>query len=171
MKKWITILLMLLLMMPLFATNGDVLNIGGIVPLILNLTVAPSANSDNLTLVGDPATPVTATIAGLTIETNNSAGWELWVYSNNADGGSCALINDDADEFSYVLDYTGSSGTLSEDDVAVAASTGTMYGEAESGAGALRYDDTGNLEITYTPQLDNPAGYYTDQLTIVLRAK
>ena len=171
MKKWILILLIIMLAMPVFATNGDVLNIGGIVPLILNLTVTPTAISDNLTLVGDPATPTTAVIAGLVIETNNSAGWELWVYSNNADGGSCALINDDGDEFTYVLDYTGSSGANSSDDVAVTATDGTMYGEAEVGAGALRYDDTGNLEITYTPQLDNPAGYYSDQLTIVLRAK
>ena len=169
MKKTIFILIAFLFLMPLYASNGDTLNIGGVVPLILNLTVTPDANSDNLDLVDSAGpTSVTPTIAGLVIETNNSAGWELWVYSNNADGGSCALINDDGDEFAYTLNYTGTGGGAA---AAVTATTGTKFGEATSSDTTARYDDTGNLVINYSQQADKPAGYYTDQLTIVLRAK
>ena len=169
MKKWITILLMSLLVLPMFASNGDTLNIGGVVPLQLDLAVAPDANCDNLDLV-DAAGPtaVTPIIAGITITTNNSAGWELWIYSNNADAGSCALINDDGDEFAYTLNYTGTGGGAA---AAVTAATGTMYGEALSTDLLTRYDDTGNIVINYNQEADKPAGYYTDKLTIVLRAK
>ncbi len=168
MKKGIIVILAAVTALPLFASNGDTLNIGGVVPLILNLTVTPAANYDNLDLVDAAAGSVTATLAGIVIATNNSAGWELWITSTNADGGSCALINDDGDEVTYTLAYTGTGGAAT---TAVVATTGTMYGEAISTDTAERYDDTGNLTITYTQGADYPSGYYSDQLTIVLRAK
>ncbi|MBU8913877.1 MAG: hypothetical protein KOO61_07630, partial [Spirochaetales bacterium] len=68
-----------------FAANGDTLNIGGQVPLILTLTVTADAAADNLTLVtAGVDAPVTAAIATINISTNNTGGWELWVFSANS---------------------------------------------------------------------------------------
>ncbi len=160
MKKWITILLITMLAMPLFASNGDTLNIGGVVPLQLDLTVDPVPYSpDDLTLVAGVTTAVTALgIADIGIATNNTAGWELWVMSANA--GS--LLNDDGDNVDYTLTYDGSGGVTA----AVPIVAGTKLGEAGTDV-----DESALLSINYSQEPDYPAGYYTDQLTIILRAK
>ncbi len=159
MKKLIIVLLMCLLMMPLFASNGDTLNIGGVVPLQLDLVVDPSAYSpDDLVLVAGATTSVTPTIADIDIATNNTAGWELWVMSSN----NASLLNDDNDAVAYTLTYGGTGGTTS-----APTTTGVKLGEAASDV-----DETGQLLIiNYDQEPDYPAGYYTDQLTIILRAK
>jgi hypothetical protein len=168
MKKLLLFLLLPLLALPLFASNGDTFNIGGVVPLILELTVTPTDPFDNLTLVGSTA-PITVPIASIAITTNNSAGWELWITSVNVDAGnSCALYSDDGDQVDYTLTYAGTNGLAT---TAVAANPGTEYGSADNTDTAERYSDTGTLSIIYNQSTSYPAGYYADQLTVVLRAK
>jgi hypothetical protein len=167
MKRILTFLWAAALVMPVFASNGDTLNIGGVVPLILNLTVTPTDPYDNLDLMSDPAADVNVQIADITIETNNSAGWELWITSNNSDDGNQALVSGDGDTIAYSLTYSGTNGLS---DQAVTATTGNMFGYTESGDANV-YDEASTLTINYQQGVDYPAGYYSDQLTIVLRAK
>lgn len=143
-----------------FASNGDTINIGGMVPLRLDLTVVVDDDAANLQLEGDEA--VTPEIALITISTNNSAGWELWVYADNAGAAGTALMNAEGDPISYTISYGGTNGTAGE-----ITDAGLMVGENTDAAG----DDDANLSIAYTQQEDFLAGYYSDQLAIVLRAK
>ncbi|MFP4113435.1 MAG: hypothetical protein ACOC2Y_03930 [Spirochaetota bacterium] len=147
-----------------FAANGDTLNIGGHVPLALDLTVTASGVADNLplTIAGVDA-PTTQTIATIDVTTNNTAGWELWVFSENADPTDTGLINADLDEITYEIEYLG-AGTTGAVDI---PDTGALVGEATSDLA-----QTGEtLQITYTQSEGHNAGYYSDQLAIVLRAK
>ena len=143
-----------------FAANGDSINIGGQVPLILDLTVVPDAAADNLTLVGAAAT-VNPTIATITIATNNTLGWELWVFSTDLDGTS-SLINADGDQIDYTISYAG-AGTQP---TATIPAIGLQVGAEGDATG-----DTAALSITYDLATTYPAGYYSDSLTIVLRAQ
>lgn len=147
-----------------FAANGDTLNIGGQVPLVLTLTVTADAAADNLTLTtGGLDTSETAAIATIGITTNNSAGWELWVFSSNADATNTGLINADGNRIGYTITYAGLGGVTTTDitssglRVGEDAANGTQSGQA--------------LSVTYTQSGSHPAGYYSDQLSIVLRAK
>ncbi len=168
MKKLVIVLSAVFMMLPVFASNGDTLNIGGVVPLILDLTVDPTGtNYDNLDLVDAGGAAVTGEVlAAITIATNNTAGWTLIVTSANSDAGNPGLRNDDNDPVAYQIAYTGAGGVAA---AAIPATVGLTVGD--SNAGATAYDDTGDLTIDYTQGADYPAGYYSDQLTIVLRAK
>lgn len=148
----------------LFAANGDTLNIGGQVPLTLSLTVTADAAADNLTLITAGAdASVAADIATIDIATNNTAGWELWVFSANADATDTGMINADGDEIGYTISYAGAGGVTTAD----ITNTGLKVGEDATNA-----TQTGQaLSVTYTQSADHPAGYYSDQLSIVLRAK
>lgn len=148
-----------------FAANGDTLNIGGQVPLVLTLTVTADAAADNLTLTtGGANTGVTAAIATIDVTTNNSAGWELWVFSSNADATDTGMINADGNEIGYTISYAGAGGSLTPANI---TSSGLMVGEDTSNS-----TQSGQaLSVTYTQSASHPAGYYSDQLSIVLRAK
>jgi hypothetical protein len=145
-----------------FAQNGDTLNIGGQVPLTLTLGMTPDPAADNLDLSSADG-PVTATIAAITVDTNNTAGWELWVFAANADGTNTSMQNADGNEFVYTITYTG----LGSPGAANITDTGLLVGEA----GLNVVTDSGNLQIAYTQSTAARAGYYSDQLAIVLRAK
>ncbi len=145
-----------------FASNGDTINIGGYVTLKLDLTVAPDPGAVNLTLEGTTV-DFNPLIAQITISTNNTAGWELWVFAANAAGGGTALTNADGDPIPYTITYAGTGGV---GPVAI-PDTGVMVGENTAADG----DALQELSVTYTQQEDFPAGYYSDQLAIVLRAK
>ena len=144
-----------------FAANGDTINIGGQVPLSLDLTVVADAAADNLTLVGATAA-FNPTIAAITIATNNTAGWELWVFAANAAGASTSMINADGDSIAYTITYAG-AGTTGAVDIPAA---GVLVGEEGDASG-----DAAALSVTYDQSTTFPAGYYSDQLSIVLRAK
>lgn len=154
----------LLLLVPTlaFSANGDTLNIGGSVPLVLTLFVTPDANADNLTLVG-AATP-TVDIATIDVTTNNTAGWELYAYSETAEAsGSSVLENADADTIAYTVTFNSPSGATA---VPITAGGLLLKEDATNGAEA-----GSALQITYAQGANYPAGYYSDQLTLVLRAK
>ncbi len=159
--KMLTMFVVLLLTATaVFASNGDTINIGGTVPLILNLTVTPDAAADNLPLTTTGAdTSTTENLADITISTNNTAGWELWIFSVN--GGS--IDNDDTDSIAYTLTYAGTGGVATT----APSTAGVLFGQAA----AATTDTAQSLDITYTQSASHPAGYYSDQLTIVLRAK
>ena len=159
-KKSIIILVLILVAGTAFGANGDTINIGGTVPLVLTLTVAPTAIADNLPLTTTGADAATTQhLAAISVATNNTAGWELWIFSVN-DG---SIDNADTDSLAYTLTYAGTGG------VATTAPTtaGLLFGENAAAAG----DTTQDLDITYTQSATHPAGYYSDQLTLVLRAK
>jgi hypothetical protein len=166
-KKAILILIIFLSVFGLvYGATGDTLTIGGSVPLILELTVSPDPNADDLTLVG-AAAPATATIATIGIVTNSSAGWELWVQSTNATTYA-SLINADGDEIPYTLGYTTTTGDGNTTNAGSAiTSDGIMLGEDDD----VSTVEEGNLDITYAQAPDYPAGYYSDLLTITIRAK
>ena len=147
-----------------FGANGDTLNIGGQVPLTLSLTVTADANADNLTLItGGADTSTTAAIATIDITTNNTAGWELWVFSANSDATDTGIINADGDEIVYDVTYAGAGGVTNGD----ITTSGLKVGEDASNATQTAQP----LSITYTQSANHAAGYYSDQLSIVLRAK
>jgi hypothetical protein len=139
-----------------------------VVPLILELVVGPVTPYDNLDLMDSAVTNVDIHIANIDITTNNSAGWELWITSTNSDNGDQALVNDDGDTIDYTLTYAGTNGLTA---TAVTTTTGTKYGEADNTDTATRYSESSTLNIQYSQGPSYPAGYYSDQLTIVLRAK
>ncbi len=144
-----------------FSANGDTLNIGGSVPLVLTLVVTPDANADNLVLHAPAATP-TVTIATIDVSTNNTAGWELWVFSTTGEAlGSSTLRSADDEDIAYTVTYPGGA-----------------TGAAIIAGGLMLKEDPLNgseaasaLQITYAQAEDHDAGYYSDQLTLVLRAK
>jgi len=151
----------------LYAATGDTLTIGGAVPLTLDLVLTPAAGSDNLTLDAAAAT-VTPTVGSVTIVTNSSAGWELWVQSTNADGTNAMLTNADGDSINYKIGYTRTAGT----------GTAQNAGAELTNAGLLIADDTtvstaeqGDLVLTYDTADNYAAGYYSDLLTVTVRAK
>ena len=151
-----------------FASNGDTINIGGLVPLRLELTVVVDGSEVNLDLTGGTVA-FSPTIAEITISTNNTAGWELWVFATNAGttlttATSTALINADGDEIPYTISYAGTAGADKQDIIAAGLRVGERVGAA-TGEGPVA------LSITYDQRNDYPAGYYSDQLAIVLRAK
>lgn len=147
-----------------FAQNGDTLNIGGQVPLTLDLTVTADANADNLTLLaGGTDATTTAPIATIDITTNNTAGWELWLFSANADGVNAGIENADGDRITYTVTYAGAGGVATTN----LTSAGLAVGES-----AANVDQAAQLlSITYLQSDAHNAGYYSDQLAIVLRAK
>lgn len=163
-SRALTALLLLVLPIAAFAANGDTINIGGQVPLLLNLTVTADVDADNLPLTTTGAdTPVTEAIATIDVATNNTAGWELWVFSANAVGVSTSLINADLDPIAYTITYSGASGVTAANIPAVGLKVG------EDAANADQTAET--LSVNYTQSAGHPAGYYSDQLSIVLRAK
>lgn len=158
--------LLVLTAMPLVAqNNGQTLNIGGFVPLVLELGLTPDAVAQNLPLVGTTAN-FTQEIAAITIDTNNTAGWQLWVFSENA----ADLINSDGDTISYTIRFTGSGGVATP--VTIPATTGLQVGEATEALDATgeNLSDSGDLIIQYNQSETFRAGYYSDQLAVVLRA-
>lgn len=151
----------------LFAATGDTLTIGGAVPLTLDLVLTAAAGSDNLTLHA-VAAAVTPTVGSVTIVTNSSAGWELWVQSTNADGTNAMLTNADGDSIDYTIGYTRTAGT----------GTSQNVGAELTNAGLLIADDTtvstveeGDLVLSFNTAENYPAGYYSDLLTVTIRAK
>lgn len=148
-----------------FGANGDTINIGGSVPLVLSLTVTPDANADNLTLHA-PAAAATATIATIDVTTNNTGGWELYAYSATADAGTSSILeNADGDDIGYTVTFT-SDGGAGVTDTAI-PSGGQLLTEYATN----QTEATSPLVINYAQAENYPAGYYSDQLTIVLRAK
>jgi len=145
-----------------FAASGDTLTIGGSVPLTLDLTVTPSGDQDNITLEG-AGIGETWTVASIVIDTNASAGWELWVFAANTDGSDTYLTNADGDQIIYTIAYDGTGGGAS----ASVPTAGVKVGEE----GAPNSAETGDLIVTYDQSNAYAAGYYSDLLTITLRAK
>jgi hypothetical protein len=162
--KSIAVMVLFLAAATAFAANGDTINIGGVVPLSLTLEVTVDADVDNLLLTATDL-PATKDVASIVITTNNTSGWELIIYSANG----ANLLNADGDDIPYTLTYAGVGG------VATTAPTtgGLLFGE-ESGTSAspATGDPAGDLNITYVQSTSGyAAGYYSDQLTLVLRAK
>lgn len=148
-----------------FGANGDTINIGGSVPLVLSLTVTPDADADNLTLHA-PAANTTVSIATIDVTTNNTGGWELYAYSATADAGTASVLaNADGDDIGYSVTFT-SDGGAGVTDTAI-PNGGQLL--AEYASNETEVDSP--LEITYAQAENYEAGYYSDQLTIVLRAK
>ena len=148
-----------------FGANGDTINIGGSVPLVLSLTVTPDANADNLTLHA-PAAAATAPIATIDVTTNNTGGWELYAYSATADAGASSILeNADGDDIGYTVTFTSDGGAgVSDTAIPNGGLMLTEYATNETEAASP-------LVINYAQAQNYPAGYYSDQLTIVLRAK
>lgn len=160
-KKLIIILILALVATTAFAANGETFNIGGTVPLTLSLDITLAADLDKLDLnTNNSATSVNISTA-LTIESNASAGWQLYAYSAN-DG---SMLNSDSDAFPYTLTYTTTGATGSAD--VTPLSTGVVIANEGDQSG----DTTGVLSMDYTQSTSAPAGYYSDQLTLVLRAQ
>lgn len=148
-----------------FGANGDTINIGGSVPLVLSLTLTPDPNADNLTLHA-PAAPATATIATIDVTTNNTGGWELYAYSATADAGTTSVLeNADGNEIGYTVTFTSDGGAnLTDTAIPNGGQMLTEYATNETEAASP-------LVINYPQAQNYSAGYYSDQLTIVLRAK
>lgn len=162
-KKLLIIVIFTLSAAALFAASGDTLNIGGTVPLNLTLNVTPAASIDNLALSTiNGAT--TVDIASITVASNASAGWDLYIYSAN-DG---SMLNADGDAITYTLTYASTASSAGAGGTTQAPTTaGLSYTDETNTSG----DATGDLDITYTQSTAYAAGYYSDQLTLVLRAK
>jgi len=145
-----------------FAANGETINIGGSVPLVLDLTVTPLAVADNLDLDAGDVVGFNVPIANISIATNNTAGWELWIFSVNS--GTLNNSEPTPDTIGYTLSYAGTGG------VATTAPTtaGLLFGQSSP---PTVDDTTEELSITYNQSTTYAAGYYSDQLTLVLRAK
>jgi hypothetical protein len=103
----------------------------------------------------------TVDVAAIEITSNASAGWELYIYSAN-DG---KMINADNDEIDYTLTYATVEATGNA--AATPLSAGVVFASEADTSG----DSVGDLNITYTQSTGYPAGYYSDQLTMVLRAQ
>ena len=164
-QRLLSVLVLLVVVATLgFASNGDTINIGGLVPLRLELTVVVDGSEVNLDLTGGTVA-FSPTIADITISTNSSAGWGLWVFAVNAVGTDTAMINADLDAIPYTISYSdGAANGVTGASIPV--TTGVEIANRDDDVGS-----TGQLSITYTQNPDYPAGYYSDQLAIVLRAK
>jgi hypothetical protein len=153
-KKAALAILLVLAALPMSAQdNGQTLNIGGLVPLQLTLTLIPDDRAQDLPLVGTTVDN-DQIIAGITIATNSTAGWELWVYSVN---GS-ELLNNDGDSIAYTITYTG-TGTLATAAIPIGSAangTGLLVGTATDTDAPNNTADTGDLTITYTQTQTGP---------------
>lgn len=69
-----------------FGATGGNLSLSGAVPLVLDITMAPTPASSNLDL---SATQPVLTVADIAITSNHAAGYRVAVRSNNATNGSC----------------------------------------------------------------------------------
>ncbi len=161
-KKLIIFLVLILVAGTAFAANGDTLNIGGTVPLVLSLTVTAESGIDNLALNTADANDHTENLASIVIASNASAGWDLYIYSAN-DG---VMTNADGDTIAYTLLYASPDSTTLGTDVAP-STAGVSYAEETNTTG----DASGDLDMIYNQSTAYAAGYYSDQLTLVLRAK
>ena len=159
--KSLTVLVLFLVAGTVFASNGETLNIGGTVPLTLTLNVTKEADLDKLALNTSNSVTI-VDVASITVASNASAGWELYIYSAN--GGK--MLNADADEIAYTLTYATTESTA-----AAADTTPTTAGVVFASETDTSGDTTGDLNIKYTQSTAYPAGYYSDQLTMVLRAQ
>ena len=158
-KKSLIVLVLILVAGTTFAASGETIIIGGAVPLILDLTVTTTAATDNLDLSSVTAAGHSETIADITITTNNTAGWDLIAISEN----DAVMTNADGDDIAYTLTYLG-AGTAGA--LAPNSTTGVLLGEEADLSG-----DTSTLTITYDQDTTYPAGYYSDQVALILRAK
>ncbi|MBI9101559.1 MAG: hypothetical protein JEY99_04020 [Spirochaetales bacterium] len=149
------------------AASGDSMTIGGVVPLVLDLTLVQAGTADDLTLKTGVDTE-DVVIATTTIATNSSAGWTLVVMSENGSN----LINEETDSIAYTMSYATTSGgvstTVATD--ALLLSTGTDIADSDARTGEST-PEVANLTISYPRSLTYAAGYYSDLLTITLRAK
>ena len=161
-RKSIAVMVLLLVAGTVFAANGETINIGGTVPLILTLTVSPEATADNLPLTTTGAdASTTEDLADITIATNNTSGWELWIFSVN--GGTLNNSEPTPDTIGYTLTYAGTNGVATT----APLTAGVRFGQNTAATG----DSAQSLDIVYNQSATYPAGYYSDQLTLVLRAK
>ncbi|TVQ23802.1 MAG: hypothetical protein EA383_13325 [Spirochaetaceae bacterium] len=162
MKKRILLIaivaLLVLTATPLVAqNNGQTLNIGGLVPLQLTIAVTPDVDAQNLDLEG--LATLTPAIATFEVRTNNTAGWSLWVFSVN----ESLLVNSTGDDISYQIAVD--DGVVVPAYATIPAVGVELWDEDD----AADFDAT--LRIEYTQTETFPAGYYSDQLALVLRAK
>lgn len=164
-KKSLILLVLLLVAATAFAASGETIIIGGAVPLSLILTVDTSAYThDNLDLSSATVANHNEPIADITITTNNTAGWELIAVSeNHGITGATEMSNADGDDIAYTMTYAGTGGVT-------AAPTGTGVIIGENGASSAG-DAGAELSITYNQSTTYPAGYYSDQVELILRAK
>ena len=168
-KLFIFTIVLLLSLNVISAASGDSMTIGGVVPLILNLTMTQDPGADDLDL--DSATgPVTGiTIASITVDTNSSAGWELVVMSEN--GGTLKNAVPTDTPISYTCTYVqGASGSSTSTGAQGLTTAGVILTQdtARTTAGT---PEPGTLQIAYNQSTTYPAGYYSDLLTVTLRAK
>ena len=152
--------LLVLTAMPLVAQNGQTLNIGGLVPLILDLTITPDGIAQDLPLVGNNDDEVVV-VADITISTNNSTGFELLAISQNG----LLLINANADEIGYDIAFvpegnTPTFGVIDANDV--------IFSETDP---TLDTPITGTIQVQFDQSENHPAGYYSDQIALVLRTQ
>lgn len=168
-KKAILVLIVFLSLTGMvFGGSGDSMSIGGVVPLVLELTLDPTSyNADDLDLDSADTLDVTATIADITIDTNSSAGWDLVVMSAN----DSSLINQETDAIAYTAVYvrgvTGTSTAAAAQSLTAAGVVLTSDGDrTPAGTG-----EVGVINIVYDQSTTYAAGYYSDLLTVTLRAK
>lgn len=166
--------------------TGHTMMIGGLVPLILNLEITQHTQAQDLPLLGEGSHE--QVIATIEISTNNSAGWELWAYSENGSqlrnsffdpgpGGEPTHANnfipytiryDGGDVYSIIPEGSGFGGP---------GDGTTEGGDPEAPfSGRIIASDVGQasdgiLEIIYVQSNDYRAGYYSDIISIVLRAQ
>ena len=162
--------LLVLTAMPVVAQqNGQTLMIGGLVPLTLDLTLTADPLAQNLPLVGTPDPAFEQSIAEIGITTNNTAGWQLFVYSTNGSD----LVSASNDRIRYTIRYTGSGGNdIGNAEEIPGGSTGLMIGESTGdGTNPAVLSELGESLFIQYDQDDHPAGYYSDQLAVVLRAR
>ena len=171
--------LLVLTAMPVVAQHtGQTLTIGGLVPLRLDLTLTPAAAAQDLPLEG-PVPAEGVTVADLTISTNNSAGWDLFAYSVNGSRLLNSAAGGNRDSVDNFIDYQVAfwfDGELAADQPLLTI----PVGQGDGGLARLiaRSNDSndivaavGTLRVDFTPSTDFRAGYYSDQLAVVLRAR
>ena len=160
-KKSLIILVLLLVGATAFAASGDTLTIGGSVPLVLDLVVTTDGSEIILDLNTADGPAADVQIATIAIDSNAMAGWDLIISSAN--GGE--MLNADGDAITYTLNYIPTIASPLNADTAPTVA-GLSYAENTATTG-----DAGTLVMDYTESTDYAAGYYSDQLTLVLRAK
>ena len=159
-KKSLIVMVLILVAGTTFAASGETIIIGGAVPLILDLAVVTTADTDNLDLSSTTdGVDQSVVIANITITTNNTAGWDLIAISEN----DAVMTNADGDDISYSLTY-GGAGTTGA--ATPNSTTGILLGEEADLSG-----DVAALSINYQRDTGYPAGYYSDQVALILRAK
>jgi len=128
-----------------FAGTTATLTLQGNVPGVLDISVSPAANANNLDLTTDQSN---LTVATVTERSNQKNGYTVTLQSANAaaTGGNTAYFQSTdptvADTLNYTLSYGGTAVTFTSGLATITDTTGKTTGTGT----------TKNLNISYTVQ-------------------